>query len=167
MYPSRVLLASFVAACSTMACSDDDPVSAGPNPSIPTGTLELGWSIEGSQGAAACEDLSAAAFQVAIIDRGFLVDVIRRPCADFEASFTLYIGEYLVRSTLVDENGYFVVQRVFEDYLPMGEGQVTRMFMDFPSISLPMPPTADAGVTPEAVPPGADAAPLPDASAAL
>lgn len=136
--------------------------------------LELGWSIEGSQDAAACEDLSAAAFQVAIIDRGFLVDVIRTPCADFEASFTLYIGEYLTRSTLVDENGYFVVQRVFEDYLPIGEGQVTRLFMDFPSISLPMPPATDAGVTPEGadagaqqVPEAPDAAPLPDAGAAL
>lgn len=155
------------------ACSDDDDDygDRGPRPELPYGTVEVRWSIGGRTDAEACEEVGAVAFQMALYDEGYFVGDVEAPCADFGATQELYVDDYLARSTLLDEDGFYVLRRVFEDFFEVAEDQVTLLEMDFPDMAAaPMEPGtatdagADAGGEPA---PGeqldAGASPPPDA----
>jgi hypothetical protein len=150
-------------------CSDDDyDGDRGSRPELPYGTLEVRWSIEGRTDADACEEVGAVAFQMALYDEGYFVGDLEVPCADFSVTQELYVDDYLSRSTLLDEDGFYVVRRVIEDFFEVAEGQVTRLEIDFPDMAAgPMEPDAgmpaadaggepvpgeppDAGVSPDA-----------------
>jgi hypothetical protein len=134
------------------ACSDDDDdYDRGPRPELSYGTLEVRWSIDGRTDAEACEDIGAVAFQTDLYDQGYFVGDLEVPCADFSVTQELYVDDYLARSTLLDEDGFYVVRRVVEDFFEVGEDQVTLLEMDFPNMAAaPMNPSAgaDAGVSP-------------------
>jgi len=134
-------------------CSDNDDDrwygGGGPNGPIATGQLELRWSIDGSTDVAACEAIGAIDFETQVSD-GFAVSELEADCAEFSAPLTLYIGDYVARSRLVDENDLTVTRRVVLDRLRILEDQVTVLPIDFPSdyIALPGEAEEDAGVPP-------------------
>ncbi len=149
-----------------LACSDEhDGYDRGvrpPTSPAASGTLELSWSIEGRQDAAICQEVAAVAFETVLYDQGFGLGRWRAPCADFETSVDIYVDDFVARSTLVDINGARVGRRTVEDSFVIAEGQVTRLVMDFPLASSPMPPddTPDGGATPvtdAGAPPASDA----------
>lgn len=113
-----------------------------------TGTLEMSWSIEGRQDAAACEEVGAIAFDTVLYDQGFAIGRWRAPCADFERSIDLFVDDFVTRSTLIDVNESAVLRRVVEDRFVILEGQVTQVVIDFPLPGSPMPPSPDAGAAP-------------------
>jgi hypothetical protein len=155
-------------------CSDDDDRRYGDGPigPIATGQLELRWSIDGSTDIAACEAIGAIDFETVVSD-GYAFSELEADCAEFSAPLTLYIGDYVTRSRLVDENDSNVTRRVVLDRVRILEDEITVLPIDFPSeyIALPGEDEADAGVPPvdepdaEAPPPeeevdaGGDAAP--------
>lgn len=155
-------------------CSDDDDRRYGPGPISPrlSGQLELRWSIDGSSDLAACEAIGAVDFETIVSD-GYNYEELEADCAEFSAPMTLYIGDYVARSRLVDEKDSTVTRRVVLDRIRILEDQVTVLPIDFPSeyIAVPGEDETDAGVPPvdepdaEAPPPeevvdaGVDAAP--------
>jgi hypothetical protein len=95
------------------------------------------------------------------------------PCEDFEATFELYVDDFLARSSLLDERKVPAVGRIIEDLFVIEEARVTHLVMDFPSAAVPTDPVPDAGapvpasgdagpgVEPDAAPPD-DGEPPPD-----
>jgi hypothetical protein len=154
-------------------CSDDDDrrYGQGPDGPIARGQLELRWSIDGSTDVAACEAIGAIDFETVVSD-GYAFTELAADCAAFSAPMTLYIGDYVARSRLVDENDRTVTRRVVLDRIRILEDEVTVLPIDFPSEYIALPgDEADAGVPPidepdaeapppeEAVDAGSDAAP--------
>lgn len=144
-------------------CSDDDDRVGGRGPigPVPTGQLELRWSIDGSTDVAACEAIDAVDFETQISD-GFAVSELEADCAEFAAPLTLYIGDYVARSRLVDATDRTVTRRVVLDRVRILEDQITVLPIDFPSeyIAVPGEDDMDAGVPP-IVEPDAEAPPPP------
>ncbi len=153
------------------ACSGDDDYDGdrGPRPELPSGMLEVRWSIAGRTDAEVCDEVGAVAFQMDLYDEGYFVGDIEVPCADFSVTQELYVDDYLARSTLLDEDGFFVVRRVVEDFFDVSENQVTRLEMDFPDMAAaPMEPDAgvpasDSGGPPAPAETDAGLSPPPDA----
>jgi hypothetical protein len=79
-------------------------------------------------------------------DEGFIVEDLSVPCDEFRASLVLYADDFRVRSTLLDDAGFQVVQRVVEDTVVIRGDQGVTLSMDFPGVALP--PTPDGGVAP-------------------
>ena len=132
-------------------CSDNDDRGYGRGPAGPlvTGSLELRWSIEGSTDAEACDAIGAIDFETVVSD-GFAVSELEADCAEFSAPMTLYIGDYVARSRLVDANDTTITHRVFLDRVRVLEDEVTVVELDFPGdfVVLPGDDEADAGVPP-------------------
>lgn len=146
-------LTSFSSACLVAvllgACSEDDdwgrprpPPGGGP---AATGTLIFDWSIEGAKDVEACDEAGAVSFQAIIVDEGFVIGDVSAPCEDFETSVELYVDDFLSRASLLDADGVPALGRIIEDLFTIGDGQVTRILMDFPSAAVPMDPVPDAG----------------------
>ncbi len=131
-------------------CSDDKRrYGQGPiGPSL-SGQLELRWSIEGSTDVAACEAIDAVDFETVVSD-GFAFSELEADCAEFSAPMTLYIGDYVARSRLVDAADRTVTRRVVLDRIRILEDQVTVLTIDFPSeyVAVPAEDEADAGLPP-------------------
>ncbi len=147
------------------ACSDeDDRFREYPPPPAPRlGSLEFSWSIDGERDPAACAAAGATTFQSLIVDGGFVVDDIRVPCEDFEASLRLYTDDFRARSALVNVDGYPALRRIVDDLFVIGEGQVTRLVIDFPSP--PVPSSPDAGAPPVPAPDAGGIDVIPDTGA--
>jgi hypothetical protein len=160
-------------------CSEDDNQFYGPSRPVELdGVLQYRWSINGRQDADDCADVGAVLFESLVLDEGFVVDGVNVPCEDFEATMPLYRDDFMARSAITDVNGFPAVGRVIDTFFRIDSDKVTTLFLDYPSLALPMepgsgepgdagvvmPPTAmpDAG-TPDEPPPapvdaGADAA---------
>jgi hypothetical protein len=155
---SRAFLFAF--GCSltvSLACSDDHDEGFRPYPPPAPdrlGSVEFSWSIDGEQDPAACVAAEAATFQSLIADGGYIVESVAVPCERFEASLPLFIDDFRARSALVSVTGYPVMGRIVEALFVVESGHVTRLVIDFPSRSVPVP--QDAGAEP-----GADAGGLP------
>ena len=147
-----------------VACDDDDDDWRRPPPELPeaVGSLVFDWSIEGRQDADACVEVEAVTFEAIIVDEGFIIGGVSAPCEDFEARVDLYEDDFLARSSLLDASGRPALGRIFEDLFVIGEGQETRLVMDFPSQPVPMDPVPDAGLPPST--PDAGEAATPDAA---
>lgn len=131
-------------------CSDNDDGGYGRGPAGPlvTGSLELRWTILGSTDAEACEAIGAIDFETVVSD-GFAVSELEADCAEFSAPMTLYVGDYVARSRLVDANDTTITHRVFLDRVRVLEDEVTVVNLDFPSDFVVLPgDEADAGVPP-------------------
>jgi hypothetical protein len=147
-------------------CSDNDDGRYGPGPDRPlvTGTLELRWTIEGSSEAEACEAIGAIDFETVISD-GFAVSELEADCAEFSAPMTLYVGDYVARSRLVDANDTTITHRVVLDRVRVLQDEVTVVRIDFPSEFVVLPGEDEAGEDaglPPVVEPDAEAPPPED-----
>ena len=167
-------LTSFSSACLVAvllgACSEDDDWGPprpppGGQPSA-TGTLIFDWSIEGAKDVEACDEAGAVSFEAIIVDEGFVIGDVSAPCEDFETSVELYVDDFLSRASLLDADGVPALGRIIEDLFTIGDGQVTRILMDFPSAAVPMDPMPDAGPPEPSEPDAGPSEPSePDASA--
>jgi hypothetical protein len=136
-----------VCALVAVGCTDDDfDPPRPPGQPASTGELVFDWSIQGRQDAEACVEVGAISFDAIIVDEGFVVRDLSVPCEDFEASVSLYVDDFLARSSLLDDRSVPAVGRIVEDLFVIEEGRVTHLVIDFPAAPVPMDPAADAGV---------------------
>jgi hypothetical protein len=140
-------------------CSDQDRYYGSPGPVGPQalGTLALSWTIDGSADPALCEAVGATDFE-AVVSDGFGRLEMEAPCSDFSGIMTVYVGDYVARTRIVDATDYTVSRRVVLDRVRILEDQVTPLSIDFPS-DFVAEPEEDAGAPPSEAEPDAAAPP--------
>lgn len=129
--PSHLCILAVAVSGFASACSDDDLDVY--DPAI--GTVEFSWTIQGQTDASSCETLGAEAFEVALLDDGFLVQEFEIPCEQFSGRVDVAVDDYVARTTLVDEQDFPVTQRIASSIFTVLEGETEAVSVDFPESS--------------------------------
>jgi len=129
----RPALALLLGASLLVGCSDDDDVQA-PVPAS-TGTVQLNWTIGGRTDPELCARFGVAAFHVVVFNAGWAGDRLEFPCEDFSASLKLFVGDYAVRMTLLDQGHFRLTERSVTTTFILDQDEQEVIDVDFPESS--------------------------------
>ena len=123
------MLAPCLVACWGLACSDGET----PAPvELPTGTVELHWTLGAAPDASRCERFGVDAFHATLFDAGYAVERFRAPCEELSATVELFADDYVLSMTLIDEDAFRVTERIVSIRFFLDVGENERIDVDFP-----------------------------------
>lgn len=119
-----------LATCLALGCSDGETLAPS---DLPTGTVELHWTLGGEEDASQCERFGAEALHATLFDAGYVVEQFLAPCDELSATVELFVDDYALAMTLVDQGGFRVTERAITISFVLDAGETERIDVDFPA----------------------------------